>query len=354
MAAIPAVARRPWYRPANVVSALKAARRYPILPLFIMFVVLILPAIFADVVAPHDPIENDLDHRLQAPAWIGPKIQTKTVTENKNSKTEIALSRAQRMKEGTAVGQTPVLKQDLAVGDEVQIVKRSAGGWDRPLGTDKLGRDILSRLIHGARISLIVSIVVIAIAGGVGTVLGITAAYFGGKIDYLISRIIDIAMAMPVILVAIVLVAVVGPGMKIMIAVIAGVLWSRYARQMRAETLAIMSQDYIARARVTGASHIRIMARHIFPNVSNTLIVLATLQVGYVIIIEASFSFIGLGIPKPTPSWGVIVADGRDLIIQAGWWVSLFSGLAIVLTVLSVNLTGDWLRDKLDPKLRQV
>ena len=354
MGAVTGLERRPWYRLANISNALREARRYPVLPIFVMMVVLVLPAILADLVAPFDPIKNDLGRRLQPPAWIGATIDTKTVTENRNSKAEISLSRARGLEEGMRVGQSPVLKGELAVGDQVDIVRTPPGSWDRPLGTDKLGRDILSRLIHGARVSLIVALAVIAIAGVVGTALGISAGYFGGTVDYLISRIVDITLSVPPILIAVVLAVIIGPGMKVVVAVVAGFLWARYARQMRGETLAIMPQDYIARARVAGASHIRIMVRHIFPNVSNTLIVLATLQVGFVILIEASLSFLGVGIPPPTPSWGVIVADGRDLIIQAGWWVSLFSGLAIMLTVLSVNLTGDWLRDKLDPKLRRV
>ena len=167
-------------------------------------------------------------------------------------------------------------------------------------------------------------------------------------------RLIDIFMALPGILILLVLVVVIGPGLTALIAVISGLLWSRYARLVRGEVLSIKTQDYIAKARVTGSSHIRIMIKHIFPNVFNSLVILATLQVGYVIIIESSASFLGAGIPRPTPSWGAIVADGRDLIVQAAWWISLFSGLAIVMTVLSVNLVGDWLRDKLDPKLRQI
>ena len=267
---------------------------------------------------------------------------------------EIKLEDARQLKVGTDVGQTPSLSADLAVGDIVEIVVRPAGSWSRPLGTDKLGRDLLSRIIKGAQISLLVSVVVIVISGVLGTILGIMASYFGGWVDYGISRIIDIAMALPVILIALVLVVVVGPGLKVLVIVISAILWSRYARLVRGETLSIMSQDFISLARVAGSSHLYIMARHVFPNVFNSLIVLATLQVGYVIIIESALSFIGVGIPRPTPSWGAIVADGRDLIIQAAWWVSLFPGLAIVLTVLSVNLVGDWLRDKLDPKLRQV
>ncbi len=348
-------ARRSWYSPGAILNAVREARRYPILPLIIMFLVLIIPAIFADLIVPHDPIASDLSHRLEPPAWVGPKVVTKTVVDQRQDRrVELTLEDARNLKVGTAVGQTPSLSGDLAVGDTVEIIERPGGAWNRPLGTDKLGRDLLSRIIKGAQISLLVSVVVIAISGVIGTVLGIMASYFGGWVDYLISRIIDVAMALPVILIALVLVVVVGPGLKVLVIVITGVLWSRYARLVRGETLSIMSQDFINLARVAGSSHLYIMARHVFPNVFNSLIVLATLQVGYVIIIESALSFIGVGIPRPTPSWGSIVADGRDLIIQAAWWVSLFPGLAIVLTVLSVNLVGDWLRDRLDPRLRQI
>ena len=348
-------ARRSWYSAGAILNAVREARRYPILPLIIMFLVLIIPAIFADLIVPHDPIASDLSHRLEPPAWVGPKVVTKTVVDQRQDRrVELTLEDARNLKVGTAVGQTPSLSGDLAVGDTVEIIERPGGAWNRPLGTDKLGRDLLSRIIKGAQISLLVSVVVIAISGVIGTVLGIMASYFGGWVDYLISRIIDVAMALPVILIALVLVVVVGPGLKVLVIVITGVLWSRYARLVRGETLSIMSQDFINLARVAGSSHLYIMARHVFPNVFNSLIVLATLQVGYVIIIESALSFIGVGIPRPTPSWGSIVADGRDLIIQAAWWVSLFPGLAIVLTVLSVNLVGDWLRDRLDPRLRQI
>lgn len=343
------------YSPSIVGNSLRVARRYPVIPVVIMLVVLVLPSILANLIAPHDPIQADLSHRLEPPAWVGVKTTIKTVSESRNSNELISLSRAHALNPGTTIGQTshPDPKS-LAVGDQVEIVDRTAGSWDRPLGTDKLGRDLLTRIIYGARYSLYVSLAVICISGIVGTALGILAAYFGGWVDYSISRLIDIFMALPGILVLLVLVVVIGPGLTALIAVISGLLWSRYARLVRGEVLGIKTQDYIAKARVAGSSHIRIMIRHILPNLFNSLIILATLQVGYVIIIESSASFLGAGIPRPTPSWGSIVADGRDLIVQAAWWISLFSGLAIVMTVLSVNLLGDWLRDKLDPKLRQI
>ena len=350
-----AAVRRPWHNPARVIDALRAANRFPILPVAIVLIVLVIPAAFAQFLAAHDPIQSDLSNSLEPPGWMGSKVNSKTVVQRvSDGKTEISINNARRLVEGTARGQALELSGDLKLGDEVQIVQRASGSWTRPLGTDKQGRDLLSRMIYGARVSLIVSLTVIAIAGSLGTALGIVAGYFGGWVDYLISRIIDVALAVPAILVALVLVVVVGPGMKVLIGIISGLLWSQYARLVRGETLTIMTQDYISRARVAGSSHVRIMLRHVLPNVINNLIVLATLQVGFVIIIESSLSFIGAGIPRPTPSWGSITADGRALIIETAWWVSLFPGLAIVLTVLSVNLLGDWLRDKLDPKLRQI
>jgi len=227
------------------------------------------------------------------------------------------------------------------------------GSMEYPLGTDKQGRDILSRIMHGARISLMVSSLAILLGGGLGTLLGMLAAYRGGKTDAVIMRIVDIKLAFPSILLALVLVAAIGAGFTTVIVVIAVLLWARYARVVRGEALAIKQQDFIDRARVSGASNSRIMMRHIFPNLVNTVVVLATLEVGHVIILESTLSFLGAGIPAPTPAWGVMVADGRDLITTA-WWIFLFPCLAIVLTVLSMNLLGDWLRDKLDPKLRNV
>ena len=355
MAVIAGVANRTYYMLGLLGRSIKASRRYPVVPVLIIMLVLILPSMLANLVAPYDPIDADLVHRLQPPAWIGLKTSVKTVSERRNTRELIPIEHAHRLKTGTNTGRTNHPDpQSLVVGDKVEIVERVGGSWNRPLGTDKLGRDLLSRLIHGARYSLYVSLSVIVISGVIGTILGMTAGYFGGWVDYLISRTIDVFMALPGFLVLLVLVVVIGPGLFPLIAVISGLLWSRYARLIRGEVLVIKTSDFVARAKVAGASSPRILLKHIFPNVVNSLVVLATLQVGFVIIIEASASFLGAGIPRPTPSWGAIVADGRDLIIEAAWWISLFSGLAIVLTVLSVNLLGDWLRDKLDPKLRHI
>jgi peptide/nickel transport system permease protein len=274
-------------------------KRYPALPLAILIFLLLIPAIFASQVAPHDPLKGSLSKRLKPPAWM------------------------------------------------------QGGSMEYPLGTDKLGRDILSRIIYGARISLMISLVAIFVGGSVGTTLGLMAGYFGGKLDALIMRLVDISLSLPTILLALVLVAAVGPSFATVITVVAVLLWARYARVVRGETLSIKELDFIARARVAGASHARIMARYIFPNVVNSLVVLATLQVGATILLESTLSFLGAGIPRPTPAWGVMIADGRELIVTA-WWVAMFPGVAIMLTVLSLNLLGDWLRDHLDPKLRHV
>ena len=275
------------------------SRRFPGIPLFILLFLLVLPGFFAPYLAPHSPIRGSLRARLTPPMWV----QGGTITH--------------------------------------------------PLGTDKVGRDILSRIIYGARISLAVSIVAILVSGAVGTALGLMAGYFGGRLDALIMRLVDISLGLPVILLALVFVAAVGASFGTVVGVTAVLLWARYARQVRGETLSIRERDFVARARVAGASHFRIMLRYIFPNVVNTLTVLATLQIGAVILLESALSFLGAGIPRPTPTWGSMIADGRDLIVVA-WWIAMFPGLAIMLTVLSLNLLGDWLRDHLDPKLRNV
>ncbi|MBM3924653.1 MAG: ABC transporter permease, partial [SAR202 cluster bacterium] len=208
------------------------------------------------------------------------------------------------------------------------------------LGTDKLGRDQVTRMIYGARISLSVSLIAIAFAGAVGTSLGLIAGYFGGWVDAVIMRFVDMKLAIPSILLALVFVAVVGAGFDTVVTVIALVYWAVYARQARGETLSIKNRDFIQRARVAGASHMRIVAKHILPNVANSLVIVATLQLGTAILFEASLSFLGAGIPRPTPAWGVMVADGRELIVSA-WWVSFFPGICILIAVLSLNLLGD-------------
>jgi peptide/nickel transport system permease protein len=289
----------PWYAVPWVLSGWRQLKRYPVVAIAILLFCLVIPAVFAPWVAPHDPLEGQLSQRLLPPAW------------------------------------------------------EERGSTEHLLGTDKLGRDLLSRVIYGARVSLMVSLIAIFVGGIIGTVMGLVSGYFGGRTDAVIMRPVDISLALPTILLALVLVAAVGPSFGTVITVLVVLLWARYARLVRGETLGIKELDFIARARVAGASHTRIMAKYIFPNVVNSLVVLATLQVGYVILLESALSFLGAGLPRPTPAWGVMVADGRELIVSA-WWVSMFPGLAIMLTVLSLNLLGDWLRDHLDPKLRNL
>ena len=288
MRARPDILRRAWLR----------LRSYPLIPAFVLLVLLVFPAITADWLAPHDPVHGSVKDRRQPPVFFG-------------------------------------------------------GTWKYPLGTDRIGRDILSRIMYGARVSLSISLVGIFVGGIIGATLGMLAGYFGGWIDTVIMRLVDISLALPAILLALVLAAATGPSFQTIIVVVAFVLWALYARQVRGEVLSLRERDFVARARVAGASQMRLMARHILPNVTNTIIVLATLQVGSVIILEAALSFLGLGIPRPTPAWGIMVADGRQLIVSA-WWISFFPGLAITLTVFSLNLLGDWLRDRLDPKLKQI
>jgi peptide/nickel transport system permease protein len=271
------------------------------LPIFssIVLAVLVFTAVFAAYLAPHSPTAGDITQKSIPPLWM------------------------------------------------------ERGSWDHALGTDRFGRDVLSRIIHGSRISLIVSLIAIGVAGTVGTTVGLISGYRGGITDAVFMRLTDIGLSLPTILIAVVLVAVSEPSFRNVIVVIALLLWPRFARQIRGETLALKEQDFVALAVVAGRSSAWIISRHIFPNVVPTLLVICTLQVGYVILLEGSLSFLGVGVPPPNPAWGLMIADGRGFLATA-WWISLFPGLAMLLTVLAINLLGDWLRDRLDPKLRQV
>ncbi len=273
-------------------------REFPWFP-GVVLAALVLTAVFAAYLAPQSPTEGDITKKLIPPIWM------------------------------------------------------ERGDWEHPLGTDRFGRDVLSRIIYGSRISLLVSLIAIGVAGTFGTVLGLISGYRGGLIDVVLMRLTDIALSLPLILIAVVLVAVSEPSFGNVILVIALLLWPRFARQVRGETLAIKQQDFVALAVVAGRSSWWIMSRHIFPNVVPTLLVITTLQVGYVILLEGTLSFLGVGVPPPNPAWGLMIADGRGFLATA-WWISLFPGLAMLLIVLAVNLMGDWLRDHLDPKLRQL
>ena len=274
-------------------------RRWPpAVPLAIV-VALVLCGLFAPWLAPHSPVEGSLGERLVPPLGM----------------------------EGSKAA--------------------------HPLGTDRLGRDTLSRLLYGARISLSVSVVGIALTGALGSLIGLLAGFFGGWTDTVLMRIVDISLSLPGILIAVLLSVVFEPSFTNVIIVVVFLLWPSYARLVRGETLGLKQQEFVALARIAGCSDLTIMFRHIVPNLLPSILVLATLHVGYVIVLEAALSFLGVGIPPPTPSWGVMVADGRGLIEQA-WWVSILPGVAILVTVLSLNILGDWVRDRLDPKLRQV
>jgi len=221
------------------------------------------------------------------------------------------------------------------------------------LGTDSFGRDILSRIIKGAAISLQVGFAVVVFAGALGAMIALLSGYLGGWVDAVLMRITDMFLSMPYLMIAIALAAVLGPSKHNIILIMAILGWAGYARVLRGEVLRIKGADFIKLAIVARAGKARIMLRHIFPNIVNTLVVLATLQLGIVIIMESSLSFLGLGVPPPEPAWGSMVADGRIMMFTA-WWISTWPGIAILLVVLSCNLLGDWLRVRLDPKFRQL
>ena len=274
------------------------ARRWPLMPMAIV-VLLAVSAVFAPLIAPYDPTQGDLNRRNIPPMWDA---------------------------EGTA---------------------------NHVLGTDPLGRDILSRLVFGARISLLIAVIVLSFGAIGGTTLGLVAGYYGGQIDEVAMRFVDLTLAIPFILVALVVVIVLGQSLFVIIALLVVFSWSGFARHTRAETLQIKTMDYVAMANVAGSSTMRILYKHILPGVLNTIVIVTTLSIGGLILTESTLSFLGVGVPPPTPAWGLMVADGRTYI-TAAWWVTVFPGIAILVTVLSMNFLGDWLRDRWDPRLRQV
>ena len=225
--------------------------------------------------------------------------------------------------------------------------------WSNPLGTDFVGRDVLSRLIYGARTSATISATALGAGVVVGTILGLIAGYAGKWVDTIIMRFADATMGFPSILVAMIIVAILGQGMiNIMIAV-AATTWPRLARMIRGEVLAVKERDFVTLARIAGISPTQIVWRHVFPNVVNTLMVITSISVAAVILLEASLSFLGLGVPPGEPAWGIMVAEGRQSILRL-WWISLFPGVIITIVVMAFNFFGDWLRDTLDPKLRRI
>jgi peptide/nickel transport system permease protein len=241
-----------------------------------------------------------------------------------------------------------------SIGDRLAPPAWADGGsGEHLLGTDANGRDILSRLIHGARVSILLGVLCVLVSGVLGTAVGLAAGYFRGLVDNLLMRITDIVFSLPLILMGIVLVSLLGNSLRNVVIVVALLLWPYYARQVRAETLVLREQDFVALARVGGCSHVRIMLRYLLPSLLPSLLVLGSTQIAGVILLEASLSFLGLGLPPTTAAWGLMVADGRT-VLDVAWWVSFFPGLAIALTVFSITLLGDWLRDRLDPRLRGV
>ena len=225
--------------------------------------------------------------------------------------------------------------------------------WSNPLGTDIMGRDMLSRLIFGARTTVFISLMALATGGVVGTVLGLISGYKGGFLDAVIMRTADATLGFPTILVAMIIVVLLGTGIQSIIMAVVLTVWARFARMIRGDVLSVKGLDFVTLARMIGVPTLIILWRHILPNTVNTLMVVTSILIGQVVLLEASLSFLGLGLPPGAPAWGIMVAEGRTEILNT-WWLSLFPGLAITIVVLAFNYLGDWLRDALDPKLRRV
>jgi len=258
-----------------------------------------------------------------------------------------------------AMGGAALLAPQLAPWDPARqmLLKRlrppaweARGLREHPLGTDHLGRDILSRILYGGRISLAVSLSSVALAATLGVTLGLCAGFFGGRADAIIMRVVDVFLAIPYILLAMGVVFALGPSLLNVILVMGATRWVQFARIVRADVLSIREREFVVGARARGNRALRLLVRHVLPNALTPIIVVATLELAFMIIYESALSFLGLGVQPPIPTWGWMLADGRNYIATA-WWLATFPGLAIMLTVLAVNLLGDWLRDRLDPRL---
>ena len=279
-------------------SFVRVLRRYPIIPFMIMAVML-FAGIFGPTIAPHNPTRANIRELRLPPAWI------------------------------------------------------DGGSFNHVLGTDEVGRDVLSRVMHGARVSLLVAGVSVTVGFFVGTTLGLLAGYHGGWVDEIIMRVVDVWNALPFLMVALVAVIIFQPSVQLVLVLLALIAWAGFVRVVRAQVLTLRGLEYVLHARISGANNRRIILRHIFPGIINTAIVVATLNVGGLILAEAALSFLGAGIPRPTPAWGLMVADGKDWLTSA-WWISVFPGIAIFMTVMALNFFGDWMRDRFDPRLRQL
>jgi len=275
----------------------RLARRRTALFGLTVVVVVLLAATLAPLISPFDPLEQDINQRLKEPGW------------------------------------------------------RNAAGQAHPLGTDHLGRDILARVIFGSRIALVVGLSAVLISGVLGMMIGLVAGYFGGAVDDFFMRLADIQLAFPFILLAIAVIGVLGPSLRNIIIVIGVSSWVVYARVVRGEVLSIRERDFVQAAIALGSRDGRILVRHVLPNAFTPWLVVATLDMARVIVIESALSFLGLGVQPPTPTWGGMLADGR-VYLSTAWWLATFPGLAILITVLGINLLGDGLRDTLDPRLK--
>jgi peptide/nickel transport system permease protein len=258
--------------------------------------ILVIVAIFAPLIAPHDPYAQSLMNRMQPPVFLD-------------------------------------------------------GTWEHPLGTDHLGRDYLSRLIYGARVSLIIGTVAALLSGTIGTILGVCAGYFGSRVDAVVTFMINVRLALPVVLVALAVVALLGGSLQVVICVLGFLLWDRFAVVMRTSTLQVRNRDYVTAASAIGASTPRIILSEIMPNIMNNLIVVVTLEMAHAILLEAVLSFLGLGVQPPTPSWGLMVSEGKNMMLFEPWLV-LIPGAVLFVLVLAINLLGDGLRDVTAPEGR--